>query len=143
MIEKIKVLFLETLMIAFGIVVIMTIGGIVAHIQGKTFVLQWYHPLSIVVSSVLCSLPFIFLFGIENMPKRKATVRFILHCLALYCLVGGLGYVFCWYSGLAGFIILSIEYFVIYGFVWMAMLWISRKDAKDINDTLALIRDDE
>lgn len=141
--EKIKVLFLQVLMISTGIVAVMSIEGVVYHLMGDTFMLDWYHPLSILVAAVLCTIPSVLFSGFEEWPKSKFMVRLVIHALILYAVVAGLGYLFHWYSAFSGFICVSIGYFFVYVFVWVVTMWTNKRAANEINVALDNIRDEE
>lgn len=140
--EKIRYIFIQILLIATGIVFVMSIEGIVAHLGGQTFVLQWYHPLSILASAVLCSIPSLFLLWFDR-SKRKFIVGLIIHFILLYAIIIGMGYIFKWYMQLDGFLFLSGSYVFVYCFVWGGALWLCKRDANAINGALNEIRDDE
>lgn len=141
--EKIKVIFIQMLMIATGIVAVMSIEGIVYHLNNDTYVLEWYHPVSILIAAFLCSIPSLLLSGYEQWPLRKIILGIITHCLVLYLIIIGMGYVFRWFTVLSGFLLLTIGYLLVYIFVWAGTMWICKRDAKIINDALSYIRDEE
>ena len=141
--ERRKILFLQFLMIATGIVGVMSIEGLIAHFTGDEYNLQWYHPLSILLAALLCTIPSLFLTGFEEWPSKKFITRLIIHALVLYAVVAGIGYLFKWYTVLSGFIGISIGYFAVYVFVWVATIWTCKKEADEINVALNNIRDEE
>lgn len=66
-----------------------------------------------------------------------------LHCLTLYAVVIGASFLFHWYSGLDGYVGVSVIFFTIYAFVWLTNRWLDKKDEKKINKALDAIRDKE
>lgn len=141
--EKTKILFLQFLMIATGIVAVMSIEGIIYHLLGDDFYLMWYHPVSILLAAAGCTIPSVFLTGFGEWPKSKFITRLLIHAIVLYIFIVGMGYIFHWYSVLSGFLTVSIGYALVYIFVWVATLWISKCDANVINKALDEIRDEE
>lgn len=141
--ERIKMLFMQFLMITTGIVGVMSLEGIFYHLLGDTFYIQWYQLISILLAAVLCTVPSLFLTGFENWPKTKFVVQLSIHCLVLYAIVAGIGYLFKWYSTLSGFLCVTIGYFLVYVFVWIATIWLSKREANEINAALDSIRDEE
>lgn len=78
-----------------------------------------------------------------NAKKNRYYLRIILHCILLYGIVSLLGYVFRWYEGLMEYVLVMLSYFLVYLFVWVATLWIWKKEDEKINDALQGIQDEE
>ena len=66
-----------------------------------------------------------------------------MHCLLLYAVVGGAGWLFRWYDDAESLISISIIFFIIYIFVWLSSHWLDKQDEKKINHALDTIRDRE
>lgn len=141
--DKIKTIFMQMLMISTGVIAVMAIEGIFYHLSGYNFQLEWYHPISVLVTGVVCSVPSLLLTGYEEWPKKKLIVRLTLHAIVMYAVVIFMGYLFKWYTILSGFLFLSLGYVLVYGFVWGASLWVCKRDEKEINAALEDIRDEE
>lgn len=141
--ERIKFLFVQFLMIATGIIGVMSLEGIFYHFKGGTFSLKWYHPASVIIAAFFCSIPSMFLLDHDEWSRKKYITRIIIHTVVLYAIVAGMGYIFNWYSELSGFICLTIGYFLVYAFVWISSLWIGKREANKINAALDNIRDEE
>lgn len=141
--EKLKALFIQSVLISTGIVGVTSVEAMIYHFSGDSFRLQWYHPISFLLTGVICTLPSLILWGFEEWPRAKFIKRLIAHAIVLYIIVVLMGYLFVWYRVLSGFIYVSIGYFVVYIFVWAANTWISKRDEKEINEALDNIRDEE
>lgn len=141
--ERIKMLFLQSMMISFGILIGLSIQGIIYKSIGDTITLQWYHPLSIVVAGFLCSLPTLLLTSDEHIPKSKYHLRIIIHFIILFIVIMVFGRLVNWYTQLDGAISVAIEFVFIYNFVWVGNAWLGVKDQKKINQALDDIRDEE
>ena len=103
----------------------------------------WYHPLTIVGTGVLCALPTILLRDYEQWDRKTFWPRLALHCLALYAVIAGAGYLFGWYNDTESFLSVSIIFFLVYAIVWLSGLWLDKQDEKKINRALDEIRDEE
>ena len=138
-----KKLFVQSMIISTSILFLNGISAVFQHFAGHDIVLQWYHPISIVLTGVVCALPTVLLLDWDQWEKKTLWFRVALHCLALYAAVAGAGYVFKWYTDAEGFICVSVVFFVIYGFVWLSSHWLDKQDEKKINRALDEIRDNE
>lgn len=138
-----KKLFVQSTIISTSILFLNGINAVIQHFAGNDIVLQWYHPISIVLTGVLCSLPTVLLLDWDQWDKKTLWFRVALHCLALYAAVAGAGWLFKWYSDAEGFMGLSVIFFVIYAFVWFSSHWLDKQDEKKINRALDEIRDSE
>ena len=138
-----KKLFVQSTIISTSILFLNGINAVFQHFSGNDIVLQWYHPISIVLTGVLCSLPTVLLLDWDQWDKKTLRFRVALHCLALYAAVAGAGWLFKWYSDAEGFVGLSVIFFVIYAFVWLSSHWLDKQDEKKINQALDEIRDSE
>lgn len=138
-----KKLFVQSTIISTSILFLNGINAVIQHFAGNDIVLQWYHPISIVLTGVLCSLPTVLLLDWDQWDKKTLRFRVALHCLALYAAVAGAGWLFKWYSDAEGFVGLSVIFFVIYAFVWFSSHWLDKQDEKKINRALDEIRDSE
>lgn len=140
---RIKWLFQQAMMISFGILVGLSIEAIYYRIIGDSITLAWYHPISILIAGVLCSLPSIFLELTKDLPKNKNRLGIVLHFIFLFIVVMTMGYVFKWYHHFDGALFVAIEYVGVYVFVWLASMWIGLVDEKKINNALDSIRDED
>lgn len=138
-----KKLFVQSTIISTSILFLNGINAVFQHFAGNDMVLQWYHPISIVLTGVLCSLPTVLLLDWDQWDKKTLWFRVALHCLALWAAVAGAGWLFKWYSDAEGLIGLSVIFFVIYAFVWLSSHWLDKQDEKKINQALDEIRDSE
>ncbi len=143
MIEKLKVILMTTMMISFGILVGVSVQGIIWHLSGKSFSMDWCQLLSIVLTGVVCAIPSVLIVIAREWPKKKYIMMIVLHCVLLYAIVMTIGHIFNWFDTAAGAIAVSIEYVVVYAFVWLATLWYGMYDQKNINKALDEIRDEE
>ena len=138
-----KKLFIQSMIISTSILFLNGINAVFQHFAGNDIVLQWYHPISIVLTGVLCSLPTVLLLDWDQWDRKTLWIRVALHCLALWAAVAGAGWLFKWYTDAEGFIAVSVVFFVIYVFVWLSSHWLDKQDEKKINRALDEIRDRE
>ena len=135
------------MMISFAILVGIVLEGVVYliidHDPLSSMKLDWYQLLSIVLTGALCSLVTVLLICKENISKKAYLVRVIIHCISLYLVVILFGKLFSWYTKLDGFILVTIMYFIIYVFVWVATRFLQTQDDNKINKALSDIRDEE
>ena len=132
-------------MISTGILFVISIQAILIHFGGNDskFSLKWYHPISIILAGLLCSIPSLVFERYEQMEKGKFIGKLIVHCIFLYLIIVLMGYLFVWYDSVKGFAYVSAEYFVVYIFVWLSSIWMFKRDDNKINEALKDIRDDE
>ena len=141
--EKLKILFQQTLMISTGILFFTGINGLISHLMGADFYFAWYYPLTIIFLGFLCALP-TFLFIMSEWSGQKHFLsNMILHCFSVWAIVSIAGRILKWYSTLKQFLMVTIEYILIYIFVWLASMWLIRAEDKKINRALTDIQDKE
>lgn len=138
-----KKLFVQSMIISTSILFLNGINAVFQHLAGNDIVLQWYHPISIVLTGVFCALPTVLLLDWEQWDRKTLWFRVALHCLALYAAVAGAGWVFKWYTDWEGFLGLSVIFLAVYVFVWLSSHWLDKQDEKKINRALDEIRDSE
>ena len=138
-----KKLFVQSMIISTSILLLNGINGVIQHFSGHDIVLLWYHPISIVLTGILCALPTVLLLDWEQWDRKTLWFRVALHCLALYAAVAGAGWVFKWYTDGEGFLGLSVIFLAVYVFVWLSSHWLDKQDEKKINRALDEIRDSE
>lgn len=139
--KKIKIVFEQTMTISTGIFFMIGIGGVITHFSGKSYSLDWYHPLSIILIGFLCALPTLLLEEAEG--GKSSSLRIFLHCLSLFAIVSFAGYIFNWYKDLSSYISVAVIFFAVYAFVWISSLWMSKVDENKINKALEKLHDDE
>ena len=141
--EKLKILFQQTLMISTGILFFTGINGLVSHLMGVDFYFAWYYPLTIIFLGFLCALP-TFLFIMSEWSGQKHFLSNVIpHCLSVWAIVSIAGRILKWYSTLRQFLMVTMEYILIYIFVWLASMWLIRAEDKKINRALTDIQDKE
>ena len=138
-----KKLFVQSMIISTSILLLNGINMVIQHFAGNDLVLQWYHPITIVMTGILCAIPTILLQDSDQWDRRTFWCRVPLHCLLLYAVVAGAGWVLGWYRDAESLIGVSVVFFVIYVFVWLASHWLDKQDEKKINHALDTIRDAE
>ena len=139
----VKKLFVQSMIISTSILFLNGINMVIQHFAGHDIALQWFHPVSIVLTGVLCALPTILLRDSDQWDRKTFWRRVPLHCLLLYAVVGGAGWLFRWYDDAESLISISIIFFIIYIFVWLSSHWLDKQDEKKINHALDTIRDSE
>ena len=138
-----KKLFVQSMAISTSILFLNGINAVIQHLRGTDLVLQWYHPLTIVLVGILCAVPTILLRDSDTWDRKTFLLRVSLHCLALYAVIAGAGYLFGWYIDAESFLSVSVIFFLVYAFVWLSSLWLDKQDEKKINRALDAIRDEE
>jgi len=139
----VKKLFVQSLAISTSILFLNGINAVIQHLAGNDITLEWYHPIAIVLTGACCALPTVLLRDWDQWDRKTLLIRITLHCLALYAIVAGAGWLFRWYTDTESFIGVSITFFVVYAFVWLVSHWIDKQDEKKINHALDEIRDEE
>ena len=145
--SKLKLWFLQTMMISFAILVGIIIEGVVYSVfmgdDLASFNLSWLQLLSVVLTGAFCSIPTLFWLTDNDLPKSKFIIRLVLHCIGLYAIVCLFGWLFKWYQRIDGFIMMTVIYFLVYVFVCLVTLWLYKRDDNQINKALDDIRDEE
>ena len=139
----VKKLFVQSMIISTSILFLYGINMVVQHFAGNDIVLQWFHPITIILTAVLCALPTILLRDSDQWDRKTFWRRVTLHCLSLYAVVAGAGRLFGWYDDAESLISISMIFFIIYVFVWLSSHWLDKQDEKKINHALDAIRDAE
>lgn len=142
--EKIKILFQHMTMIAAGITAAISIEAVLYYwLWDRALTFEWHMPVSIVIVAVFGALPSLILFTDRPLPRRRFHFRIFLHCMALYLLAITVGYFFDWYDDIGEFIFVSVDFFLVYGFVWFGTMWLGLADEKKINEAIKNIQDEE
>lgn len=141
--RAIKVLFLQSMMIASGIFFIVTIRSTIAHFTGDDIALPWYAMISIFLAGIFCSIPTLIWTNTDELDKKQFIARLILHFICVYVITMSIGCFFDWYDTIEGFVGTSCTYIIIYVFVWIVTSWVTRREDKAINKALDSIRDEE
>lgn len=138
-----KKVYVQSLTISTAILFLNGILAVIQHFAGNDMVLLWYHPIAIVLTGVFCALPTVLLWDRDQWDRKTLWLRVSLHCLALYAVVVGVGYLFRWYADSEGLAGVSVVFFAVYAFVWLSSHWLDKQDEKKINRALEAIRDRE
>ena len=141
--NTVRKLFVQSMIISTSILLLNGINMVFQHFAGNDLALQWYHPVSIVLTGILCALPTVLLRDSDQWDRKTFLRRVPLHCLLLYAIVVGSGKLFGWYNDTESLISVSVIFFIIYIFVWLSSLWLDKQDEKKINRALDNIRDTE
>ena len=135
--ERFKDILLQAISISFGILCLVSIQGVIEHMQGYSFHLSWYHPISFVLCGFLCTIPYFVLDILQLHPILSS----IIHISSVYAIVMYMGSLCGWYVDGEGALFISIGYFIVYIFVWFIMIWMGKNDAQQINEALKEIQD--
>ncbi len=140
-----KKIFVQSMMISTGILFLNGILAVFQHFfgDGDDIVLLWYHPITIILTGVLCALPTLLLRNRDQWGRKTFLLRVSLHALTLYAVILGTGWLFQWYTDTEGCVSVSIVFFLVYAFVWLSSHWLDKQDEKQINLALESIRDQE
>ena len=139
----VKKLFIQVMIIATSILFLNGINMVIQHFAGNDIALQWYHPITIILTAVFCALPTILLRDSDQWDRKTFWRRVPLHCLLLYAVVAGAGRLFRWYDDAESLASITVIFFIIYVFVWLSGHWLDKQDEKKINHALDTIRDTE
>ena len=139
----VKKLFVQSMIISTSILFLNGINMVIQHFAGNDITLQWFHPVSIILTGILCALPTILLRDSDQWDRKTFWRRVPLHCLLLCAVVAGAGWLFGWYNDAESLISISVIFFIIYVFVWLSSHWLDKQDEKKINHALDTIRDSE
>ena len=145
--NKLKLWFLQTMMISFAILCGIVLEGVVFliidHDPLSSMHLNWYQLLSIPLTGAVCSVVTVLILCRENLSKKAYMISVIIHCICLYGVVVLFGKLFAWYTKIDGFILVTIIYFLVYAFVWIGTRFFQKQDDNKINRALEDIRDEE
>lgn len=143
--NKIKLLFGQSLMISTGILAAIGIENVIRYFHDGVFKLDWpwYVPISIVFCGIVCSIPTLLILDTDDLSKEAFRVRKIIHFLCVGAILSLFGFLFGWYETLPGYLIIMAMYLVIYVFVWVATMWVFKTEDKKINDAISEMRDEE
>ena len=140
--NKIKMLFQQTTMISAMVLLAIGLEGVVKHMAGYDFILEWYHPLSIVLTGFLGALPTPLVWN-RDCSRKQFPILLAAHCILLLGVVSLMGFLFHWYYNGRDYLFVVIVYFVIYVLVWAATFWLERCEEAKINQAIQEIRDEE
>ena len=143
--RRCKIIFNQTLMISTGILFGLGIQELIRWLADETTEIRWpwYIPLTIIFTGFLCSLASLFLVDEDGSDVTHAKGRIALHFITLLVVVALCGWLFGWYSDFGEFAVIAVMYVVIYIFVWVGSLWITKSDEKKINEAIKDIQDEE
>lgn len=139
----VKKLFIQSMIISTSILFLNGINMVIQHFRGNDITLLWYHPVTIILTGILCALPTFLLRDSSSWDRKTFWRRVPLHCLSLYAILVGAGRLFGWYEDAEDLIGISVIFFAIYVFVWLSGHWLDKQDEKKINRALDAIRDTE
>ena len=74
-----KKLFVQSMVISTSILFLNGISAVIQHFRGTDLVLQWYHPLTIVLAGILCAVPTILLRDYDTWDRKTFRLRVALH----------------------------------------------------------------
>ena len=142
--EKLKLIFNQTLMISTAILFGLGIAELVEYLMtGDEWMRwQWFIPLSIVFASFVCSVPSI-LFMDDNSSHKAFKLKLLIHFLFIFGAVSLFAKLFGWYDSLQGYLIIAVMIPIVYVFTWAATYWLLKKDEEKINEALDEMRDDD
>ncbi|MBO4604020.1 MAG: DUF3021 family protein, partial [Clostridiales bacterium] len=109
----------------------------------STFSLSWYQLISVILTGALCSLLTLFLLSDYEGAGKRFLIKVIIHSIGLYLIVSFMGWIFNWYTGVTGFIMVTLIFLMVYVFVWLVSLWFYKREEVQINKALDDIRDEE
>ena len=147
--DKIKFIFMQTLMISTAIFFGLGIKAFVNYMrfgeESAYIVWPWYLLLAIILVGFLCALPTNFILALydDYMGRMVAGVRISLHFLCVLAILSFFGYLFHFYESINDYMVILLMYVIIYVFVWATSLWINKTEDKKMNEAIEEIRDEE
>ena len=143
--SKGKLVFHQTLMISTAILFLLGACSAIYHVTSGAgmIVWQWYMPMSIVITGLLCALTSLLLWEDDRLNSNHIKFRIGMHFVFLLGIVSLCGYMFHWYIDAGQYRLFVVMYVLIYGFVWAATLWIAKTDENRINEAIKEIQDEE
>ena len=141
--SAVKKLFVQSTVISTSILFLNGVNAVIQHLAGHDIVLLWYHPVTIVLTGILCAVPTVLLLDSDQWDRRTFIIRVSSHCLALYAVILGAGWLFGWYTDLESCAGVTVVFILVYLFVWLSGHWLDKQDEKKINHALDAIRDRE
>ena len=135
--DAIKLVVEHFFMITVGVLFFTSIGNIGAESIPPNY------PWMVLLSGIAGAIPTLLFYFRSEPTKKQFIVRAILHFIVIVTLIMTLGFVFGWYTNLLeGLIILGVI-LAVYASVWFLSYKLNASQAKNINDALNRINDDE
>ena len=130
------------MMVSFLITIVMGVTELVEYLTtGAFYPLEGWQPLSIIIVGICTAIPTILLLVSEN--EKTWRLRVVLHFIIVLVIVMISGYVFNWYRGISGGVIMFVEFVVIFSLVWVGNNMILKYEENIVNKALENIRDEE
>ena len=140
--ERFKLFLTTTMMVSFLITIVMGLTELVEYLTtGAFYPLEGWQPLSIIIVGICTAIPTILLLVSEN--EKTWRLRVVLHFIIVLVIVMISGYVFNWYRGISGGVIMFVEFVVIFSLVWVGNNMILKYEENIVNKALENIRDEE
>ena len=140
--ERFKLFLTTTMMVSFLITIVMGVTELVEYLTtGAFYPLEGWQPLSIIIVGICTAIPTILLLVSEN--EKTWRLRVVLHFIIVLVIVMISGYVFNWYRGISGGVIMFVEFVVIFSLVWVGNNMILKYEENIVNKALENIRDEE
>lgn len=143
--ESIKLVAMHFFIITVGVMFFTSIGPLIeCGLSGKLVYPGWY-PWMVMLTGLVGAIPsFLFHFKKDSEPTRKEfQIRIVLHFIVIETLIMIMGWVFKWYDGVFEALIVAVTIFAVYLFVWFFSYRINTSLAKNINEALKRINDDD
>lgn len=143
--NKAKLVFNQTIMISTAILFGLGVQTSQYYMMGDVSVIEWpwYIPLSIILTGFLCSIPSLLFVEDDKLSIKHIKVRIVLHFICLLGVVSLCGYLFHWYDSWSNYVPIVVMYVLIYCFVWLATLWMTKSDENKINEAIKDIQDED
>ena len=135
--DAIKLVVEHFFMITVGVLFFTSLGFIDAE------TIPSFYPWMVLLSGIAGAIPTLLFYFRTEPTKKQFIIRVILHFIVIVTLIMTLGFVFGWYTNLLeGLIILGVI-LAVYASVWFLSYKLNASQAKNINDALNKINDDE
>ena len=135
--DAIKLVVEHFFMITVGVLFFTSLGFIGAE------TIPSFYPWMVLLSGIAGAIPTLLFYFRTEPTKKQFIIRVILHFIVIVTLIMTLGFVFGWYTNLLeGLIILGVI-LAVYASVWFLSYKLNASQAKNINDALNRINDDE
>lgn len=141
--NRLKLIFMQTMMISTGMLMTLGVSGLINHLRGNDLKFEWYYPMSILLTGFLCALPTLLFYLKDDKEAQFEKKMIAVHFVLLYMIIAASGRIFGWYSDIKGLVSVFITYVIIYVAVWSGSLWFMKMDDNKINEALKEIQDKE
>jgi len=143
--KNIKTIIGDMLIISTTMILGLGVMEMIMHFTRgiTTFEMPWFIPLTIPLTAFLCAMPSALVSDCDKLNRRQIIIRVCIHFACLLAVVTICGYLFGWFSNALEYIVIALEFTIIYISVWAISWWLSKRDEIVINGVLRDFQDEE